>query len=229
MHTKLRKHISARDIATPKAGHAARVRSSSLSGCMHLAKLWHCPYLPRRRGASLAANFSSSQVAAGRAAAPVVPDLPAAKGPVLVWFKHDLRVADNPGLLAATRSGASTIIPFFCLDPGLFCHLALTPAGPAALLACLTRLQADLRALGSDLVVRVGPTHVMAATLARLAGVERVIMEREEESRCVSGEWVSANAANCSSNCMHRCCFDRRWCAACLPVRVMYNHNAIER
>jgi hypothetical protein len=48
---------------------------------------------------------------------------------VQVWFKHDLRVEDNPGLLAAVGA-RSPIIPFFCLDPQLFAHLSLTPAGP---------------------------------------------------------------------------------------------------
>lgn len=46
-----------------------------------------------------------------------------------VWFKHDLRVEDHPGLLAAARS-SRPIIPFFCLDPALHAELALTPQGP---------------------------------------------------------------------------------------------------
>lgn len=99
-----------------------------------------------------------------------------------VWFKHDLRLSDHPGLLAAVSSGAP-IIPFFALCPSLYSPLALTPGGPAALLAGLTRLRAELRAAGSDLVVRLGPAWEVLAQVAGQAGVGRIVMEREEESR----------------------------------------------
>lgn len=49
---------------------------------------------------------------------------------VQVWFQHDLRISDHPGLLAAIQSGAQHVVPFFCLDPALYAHLALMPAGP---------------------------------------------------------------------------------------------------
>ncbi|KAF8056019.1 cry [Scenedesmus sp. PABB004] len=119
----------------------------------------------------------------------LVPRLPPAAGPVMVWFKHDLRVGDHPGLLAALRSGGeeALVVPFFCLDPDLYCSLALTPAGPATLLAALTRLRAELRALGSDLVVRLGPAPTTCAAFAGLAGVTRIVTEREAESR-----WLEA-------------------------------------
>ena len=35
--------------------------------------------------------------------------------PALVWFRRDLRLADNPALAAAARGGA--VVPVFVLDP----------------------------------------------------------------------------------------------------------------
>jgi hypothetical protein len=49
-----------------------------------------------------------------------------------VWFQHDLRMSDHPGLLAAVNSGAQHVVPFFCLDPQLYAPLCLIPAGPAS-------------------------------------------------------------------------------------------------
>jgi deoxyribodipyrimidine photolyase len=54
---------------------------------------------------------------------------------------------------------------------------------PAALHAGLTRLRSELRAAGSDLVIRTGPAWDVLAQLAQQSGVERIVMEREEESR----------------------------------------------
>jgi len=67
----------------------------------------------------------------------------------------------------------------------LTCAFA-APFSPAALLAALAALRADLQALGSDLVVRIGPTPTTTAALAGSIGAARIIAEREEESRCVS-------------------------------------------
>jgi deoxyribodipyrimidine photo-lyase len=39
----------------------------------------------------------------------------AAAAPVLVWFRRDLRLSDNPALRAATEAGP--VIPVFVLDP----------------------------------------------------------------------------------------------------------------
>ncbi len=46
-----------------------------------------------------------------------------------IWFKHDLRISDHPGLLAAAAAGRP-VIPFFCLDPEAYADLALQPSGP---------------------------------------------------------------------------------------------------
>jgi deoxyribodipyrimidine photolyase len=53
----------------------------------------------------------------------------------------------------------------------------------AVLLAALGRLRQQLRAAGSDLVVRVGPAATTTAAIAGAAGVKRIVVERQEESR----------------------------------------------
>jgi deoxyribodipyrimidine photolyase len=54
---------------------------------------------------------------------------------------------------------------------------------PAVLLAALARLRRELRAAGCDLVVRVGPAPTTTAAIAGAAGVKRIVIERQEESR----------------------------------------------
>ena len=52
---------------------------------------------------------------------------------VQVWFKHDLRLDDHPGLSAALdraqRQGSSGLVLAFVLDPAFYSHLLATPSG----------------------------------------------------------------------------------------------------
>ena len=87
------------------------------------------------------------------------------------WIRRDLRLGDNPALQAALQ-GADQLIPLFILDP----RLLKPPAQPrkAFLFAGLRRLDADLRRLGSRLVVRSGePLEVLRQVVAA-SGAGRV-------------------------------------------------------
>ncbi|KAG2443194.1 hypothetical protein HYH02_009271 [Chlamydomonas schloesseri] len=125
-----------------------------------------------------------------------------AAGPVLVWFRNDLRVDDHPGLAAAAAacraagpgsgSGSGSgraLLPLYVLDPERLSHLAYMPGGPEALSAALQRLRADLRALGSDLVVRLGaweqqlPAAAAAGAAGGAGGAAAVVTEDEVEVR----------------------------------------------
>ncbi len=95
--------------------------------------------------------------------------------PVLVWFRQDLRLTDNPAFRAAADSGR----PIVCLfiledeDAGAWAH------GGASrwwLHQSLTSLQADLSKLGLNLVLRRGPA-------------ERVLAEVIEESGATAIQW----------------------------------------
>jgi len=71
------------------------------------------------------------------------------------WIRRDLRLSDNPALMAALdRTGL--VIPVFILDPKLIASPYSGEGRLAFLLAGLRLLDADLRFRGSALVVRQG-------------------------------------------------------------------------
>src|SRR3954447_26532907 len=94
----------------------------------------------------------------------------ATMAPSLLWFRRDLRLADNPALLAAAGDGP--VLPLFVLDPVLW-----GPAGPsrrAYLGASLRDLDARLRELGAGLSVVHGKPANRVVQAARTVGAERV-------------------------------------------------------
>jgi deoxyribodipyrimidine photo-lyase len=83
----------------------------------------------------------------------------------IVMFRNDLRLSDNPSLVAAVASGAE-IVP-------LYIHAPVThgnwPQGSAArswLAGSLTSLDADLRTRGSRLIIRVGDPDLILPAIA---------------------------------------------------------------
>ena len=86
---------------------------------------------------------------------------------VLVWFKSDLRLDDNPALLAAQESSAC--LPVYCLDPDQFRtdQQGMKSCGQrraAYLLDSLADLHMSLQKLGSGLLVKIGRSYVMTST-----------------------------------------------------------------
>ena len=84
--------------------------------------------------------------------------------PIILWFRQDLRLADNPALYAAVESGRP-VIPLFIL------HEASDgrPWGGASLWwldKSLRALDADLRERGSRLILRRGDPAVVLPALA---------------------------------------------------------------
>ena len=87
--------------------------------------------------------------------------------PVIVWFRRDLRLADNAALTAAARSGAP-VVPVFVLDRDR--PRAPGGAGLWWLARSLTALGAALAQAGSPLVLRRGPTVEALKALAAECG-----------------------------------------------------------
>ncbi|MGA9116882.1 MAG: deoxyribodipyrimidine photo-lyase [Bacteroidota bacterium] len=75
--------------------------------------------------------------------------------PVIVWFRRDLRIRDNPALWNATHSGAP-IIPLFIFDQGLIRRLPSDGAVFDFQAKALEDLAGALRGLGGDLILRSG-------------------------------------------------------------------------
>ena len=97
--------------------------------------------------------------------------------PVIVWFRRDLRLADNPALARAAAIGRP-VVPVFILDedtPGV------RPPGGASrwwLHHSLAALTDDLAARGSRLILRRGQAAVVLDALIAETGADTVLWNR---------------------------------------------------
>ncbi len=115
-----------------------------------------------------------------------------AGAPVIVWFRTDLRLADNPALAFAAKSG-QPVLPIYIHDAK---PAALRPLGGASkwwLAMSLEALDASLKALGGGLVVVTGDAQPVIETLVTATGACAVVWnrrygqaERAEDSRIKS-------------------------------------------
>ncbi|MFP4606761.1 MAG: cryptochrome/photolyase family protein [Thiohalospira sp.] len=102
----------------------------------------------------------------------------------IVWLRHDLRLADNPALAAAT--GYHRLIPLFIHE-----EPAPRPAGAAGrwwLEQSLTALHGELLRLGSGLVCQCGEPEAILARMAAEQGADvywnrRYGPERDRDER----------------------------------------------
>ncbi len=94
--------------------------------------------------------------------------------PAILWFRRDLRLHDNPALMAAA-SGGRPVVPLFILDdtePGM------RPLGGASrwwLHHSLMRLRDDLGRFGLTLVLRRGGAETILADVAATTGADAII------------------------------------------------------
>ena len=95
----------------------------------------------------------------------------------IVWFRNDLRLADNPALIAGLGSG-HPVVPVYVLDEETE---GTRPPGAAArwwLHHSLQSLDAFLHALGSRLSLRRGPAEQVIAALAAECDARTVYWNR---------------------------------------------------
>jgi deoxyribodipyrimidine photo-lyase len=105
---------------------------------------------------------------------------PVGSSPVLVWFRLDLRLEDNPALQAAIACGGP-VIPIFIWAPA-----EESPWSPGAascwyLHHSLASLQGDLHRIGSQLIIRHGPTLDALTALLGETGARAVFWNRRYE------------------------------------------------
>lgn len=96
--------------------------------------------------------------------------------PVIVWFRRDLRLGDNPALAAAVKSGRP-VIPVYVLDE----TEGLRPPGAATrwwLGKSLEQLAASLETIGSRLVLRRGVAASVLKALVRETEAAKVVWNR---------------------------------------------------
>ena len=86
--------------------------------------------------------------------------------PIIVWFRQDLRLADNPALSAAIDSGRP-VLPVFILDSDGPGRWAMGGASRWWLHGSLTSLATSLRKCGAPLILRRGPAGTVLEGLIR--------------------------------------------------------------
>ena len=100
--------------------------------------------------------------------------------PSIVWLRLDLRLADNPALQAAIQRGGA-VLPVFIHAPEE--ETPWSPGGASLwwLHHSLKSLDASLRKLGSQLIIRRGPTLETIHTLVKETGAAAVFWNRRYE------------------------------------------------
>jgi len=99
-----------------------------------------------------------------------------AERPVILWFRQDLRLSDNPALNHAAETG-QVIVPVYILDQGS----TVRPIGAASLWwldKSLRDLDASLRRRGSRLILRRGDSEAELRRLIHETGADAVFMNR---------------------------------------------------
>lgn len=99
--------------------------------------------------------------------------------PNIVWFRHDLRVEDNPALRAAVDRGA--VIPVFIWSPAE--EGKWSPGGASRwwLHQSIVSLDERLRGLGSRLTIREGPSLKVLQELIKTTKARGVFWNRRYE------------------------------------------------
>lgn len=104
-------------------------------------------------------------------------------GKILVWFRTDLRLQDNPALAHAVEE-ASEIVPVFCFDPR---HFGRTPFGfektgrirAQFLIEAVSDVRKALESRGSGMVIRIGKPEEVIPDICRKTGCKRVFYHDE--------------------------------------------------
>lgn len=103
--------------------------------------------------------------------------------PIILWFRQDLRLADNPALAAAAQTHRP-LIPLYVLDD--VGDWALGGAARWWLHHSLTALSQDLRQLGAPLVLRRGDSEQVLRHLIDETGASAVFWNRRYEPDAVT-------------------------------------------
>jgi deoxyribodipyrimidine photo-lyase len=90
----------------------------------------------------------------------------------VLWFRRDLRLADNEALCVAAAVG--DVVPLFVLDPRF-----LTTSGAPRLAFLFRNLRALNESMGGALVVRTGNPEEIIAQVCRESGAERVVCAKD--------------------------------------------------
>lgn len=111
----------------------------------------------------------------------------------LVWFRQDLRLADNPALHAASQSGLP-VIPFYIHDPAAEGQWPLGAADRVWTHESLTSLHHALQSLNSGLTTFSGDTETVLARLAQQTHARQVHCNARYEPQAIQQEQALSKA-----------------------------------
>ena len=97
------------------------------------------------------------------------------QAPVIVWFRRDLRLADNPALSEAVKTGQPLICLYIYEDN---CARPLGAASQLWLHHSLIDLSKELAEIGANLVLRKGDAHQILSELMHATGANSVYWNR---------------------------------------------------
>ncbi|MDJ0822076.1 MAG: FAD-binding domain-containing protein [Paracoccaceae bacterium] len=97
--------------------------------------------------------------------------------PTLLWFKRDLRLSDHPALRHALELGAP--VPVYIFEPAYWQQDDVSGRQFAFLRESVLALRDDLRALGSDLVIRCGDAVAVLEALRAETGATQLVSHEE--------------------------------------------------
>ena len=100
--------------------------------------------------------------------------------PAIVWFRRDLRLADNPALFDAIDTGAPLIL-LYILEGGVAEQRGLGGAAKWWLDKSLRALQADIQSRGGKLIMRRGDPQQVLKGLMEDTGADTVFWTRRYE------------------------------------------------
>ena len=102
---------------------------------------------------------------------------------IVYWFRNDLRLHDNEGFSSAI-SKSEEVIPVYVFDPRQFSTTKLGFRRASAmraqfLIESVTTLKQQLRAKGSDLIIKVGNPEKIIANIAETTKAQYVYTSKE--------------------------------------------------
>lgn len=112
--------------------------------------------------------------------------------PIIVWFRRDLRLRDNPALREAVDNGCP-VVPLYIHDEAADGR----PLGGASkwwLEQTLRALGEDLRQAGATLILRRGPAEAVLREVLKRSGARRVFMNRRFEPSAFEADRDMAHA-----------------------------------
>lgn len=111
--------------------------------------------------------------------------MPTSSKPLLIWFRNDLRLSDNPALDWAIQTG-KPIVAAFVLEDGFGGMRALGGASKWWLHKSLVRHRQKLEACGIHLVLRRGDPGQALAEMVSETGADTVVWNRRYEARAIA-------------------------------------------